>query len=213
MIGVSKNDIYDVISGKSKIRFGESLQAIAGYLKASKGAGEEIKDPKSYKSKEESELKIGFPAFFLSNTDIPFENYISSGAEQSVYLVDSHFVLKLNDGIYYRSWKDYFISLLLHNYFFPDTAYEFLGFIENNGKLYAMVKQAFVSTNQETDLNALCQFLAENGFHKIRNNDYANPSLGLILEDLHDENVLTANGLFFFIDTVFYLAKDFWLTD
>jgi len=44
-----------------------------------------------------------------------------------------------------------------------------------------------------------------NGFQKIRNNDYFNPKLSIILEDLHDENVLTNNGILYFIDTVFYL--------
>jgi len=29
--------------------------------------------------------------------------------------------------------------------------------------------------------------------------------LGLIIEDLHDENVLTQNGVLYFIDTVFYI--------
>ena len=34
-----------------------------------------------------------------------------------------------------------------------------------------------------------------NGFTHTRNNDYFNPALGIILEDLHDENVLTENGI------------------
>ena len=44
-----------------------------------------------------------------------------------------------------------------------------------------------------------------------KNNDYFNPNLGIILEDLHDENVLTANDILYFIDTVFYIKPDiFW---
>ena len=39
---------------------------------------------------------------------------------------------------------------------------------------------------------------------------YYNHELGLILEDLHDENVLTKDGLLYFIDTVFYLTDEFW---
>jgi hypothetical protein len=35
--------------------------------------------------------------------------------------------------------------------------------------------------------------------------------MGIILEDLHDENVLTYNGVLFFIDTVFYLTRQFYL--
>ena len=34
---------------------------------------------------------------------------------------------------------------------------------------------------------------------------------GIILEDLHDENVLTQNGILYFIDTVFYINPEiFW---
>ncbi|WP_373275009.1 putative polyvalent protein kinase domain-containing protein [Parapedobacter tibetensis] len=33
--------------------------------------------------------------------------------------------------------------------------------------------------------------------------------MGIIAEDLHDENVLNNNGVVFFIDTVFFLTPDF----
>ena len=55
-------------------------------------------------------------------------------------------------------------------------------------------------------------FLNSNGFINNRNNDYINIHLGIILEDLHDENVLTRNGVLYFIDTVFYTTDEFWLT-
>lgn len=43
-----------------------------------------------------------------------------------------------------------------------------------------------------------------------RNQDYENHALGIILEDLHEANVLTNEGTLFFIDTIFYLKDDFW---
>ncbi|MGV8137728.1 MAG: hypothetical protein AB2L20_21160 [Mangrovibacterium sp.] len=132
-------------------------------------------------------------------------NYISEGAEQKVYLKDNRSVIKLNDAIYYLSWIDYFINLLLNNYFFPDTAYKLLGFFRNDSIVYAVVKQHFINATEKTDLNLVEQFMKSNGFQKVRNNDYFNPELGIILEDLHDENVLTSNGILYFIDTVFYL--------
>ncbi len=39
-----------------------------------------------------------------------------------------------------------------------------------------------------------------------------NLGLGLILEDIHDENVICSNGILYFIDTVFYLTQKFYLT-
>jgi hypothetical protein len=53
-------------------------------------------------------------------------------------------------------------------------------------------------------------FLVENGFKNTRNNDCFNPDLGIILEDLHDENVLTYEGNLYFIDTVFYITASFY---
>ena len=41
-------------------------------------------------------------------------------------------------------------------------------------------------------------------------NDYQNDELGLIFEDLHDENVLINNGILYFIDTIFYLTDNFY---
>ena len=117
------------------------------------------------------------------------------------YLSDSGHVLKLNDSIYYASWRDYFLNLILHNFFFPDTAYNLLGFTIENEILFAVVEQSYVSVNQCTDLLQVREFLASNGFENVRNNDYFNSSLGIVLEDLHDENVLTK---------VFYLTQEFW---
>ena len=119
-------------------------------------------------------------------------------------------MLKLNDSIYYNSWKDYFYNLLLHNYFFPDTAYDLIGFTKDNDILYAVVQQAYVSITANTDLKQVKEFLTLNGFENNRNNDYINRELGIILEDLHDENVLTRNEVLYFIDTVFYLTEAFW---
>ena len=127
-----------------------------------------------------------------------------------MYLKNSYHVLKLNDGIYYSSWRDYFYNLLIHNYFFEDTAYELLGFTKENEILYAVVQQSYVTITSNTDLNQLKEFLTSNGFQNTRNNDYFNQNLGIILEDLHDENVLTRNNVLYFIDTVFYLTEEFW---
>lgn len=140
--------------------------------------------------------------------DINVENYVSQGAEQKVYLKDGASVLKLNDAIYYASWIDYLHNLLLNNLFFPDTAYQLLGFFKELDVVYAVVEQPFIKASEKTDLRLVKLFLENNGFRNTKNHDYYNADLGLILEDLHDENVLTQNGILFFIDTVFYIAPD-----
>jgi hypothetical protein len=201
-----KDEIQCIISGKSIIKYESSIQTVLNYLRRSQESGSMAKTDKHFKKEETKRLKLFVEKENLWVSDLDLNNYISEGAEQKVYLKDGRSVLKLNDAIYYISWIDYLHNLLLHNYFFPDTAYQLLGFFENNSDLYAVVEQPYVKATEKTDLNAVKQFMSENGFNNIRNNDYVNPDLGIILEDLHDENVVTQNGVLFFIDTVFYIV-------
>ena len=71
--------------------------------------------------------------------------------------------------------------------------------------------QEFIMTSETTNLNIVKDFLEYNKFLNNRNNDYINKELGLILEDIHDENVLCSNGILYFIDTVFYLTAQFYI--
>lgn len=206
-----KDELRNVISGKGEVRYGKIIQTIANYIRKSSQASAADKSTKFFRQKEAESLE----GFIFKNdlwiNEIDFSKYISEGAEQKVYLKDTKHVIKLNDSIYYASWEDYFHNLLLHNYFFSDTAYELLGFTKDNSDiLYAVVQQNFVTSTHITNLQQVKFFLTQNGFINNRNNDYIHLDLGIILEDLHDENVLTNNGILFFIDTVFYLTADFW---
>jgi hypothetical protein len=164
-----------------------------------------------YKQNKQQETKRLIEFADLHNlwlAHINLKNYVSQGAEQKVYLKDGATVLKLNDAIYYASWVDYLHNLLLNNLFFPDTAYQLLGFYKELEVVYAVVAQPFVKATEKTDLSIVKAFLENNGFRNTKNHDYYNEDLGLILEDLHDENILTQNGMLFFIDTVFYIVSD-----
>ena len=84
-----------------------------------------------------------------------------------------------------------------------------LGFYKaSNDILYALVEQNYIEATQPTDLSQVKDFLENNGFVNNRNHDYYHAGLGIILEDLHDENVLTANDILYFIDTVFYIKSE-----
>ena len=205
-----KDELHNVISGKSEIRFGTAIQAITSYLNDGEKASPTFEVEKHFKKQETEKLEKYISENNLWMKDIDLSQYVSEGAEQKVYLKDSEHVLKLNDSIYYSSWKDYFYNLLLHNYFFSDTAYELIGFTKDKKILYAIVKQNYVSITSNTNLTDVKTFLTLNGFENNRNNDYYNSELGIILEDLHDENVLNRNGILYFIDTVFFLTENFW---
>jgi hypothetical protein len=134
------------------------------------------------------------------------ERLLTVGGEAEVYMnTDERHVIKLNDAVYYSTWLDFFNSILLHNILFEETSYELIGFAKRDNILQAVLKQAFVISDSRVHLPDVKAFLEYNGFINIRRNDYYNKSTGLILEDIHDENVIMNSGIIFFIDTVFYV--------
>ena len=193
---VIKDELQLILQGKSTIGNGELIQTITAYLRKSTKTSAMAERDEPNREEETEKLIQFINANNLWNCNINFGSFISQGAEQRIFLQNKKKVLKLNDAIYYTSWFDYLNNLLLNNYFFPDTAYKLLGF-------YKAIK--FTPSNVEL------LFLENNGFVNTRNHDYYNPQLGIILEDLHDENVLTANDILYFIDTVFYIKPEiFW---
>lgn len=134
------------------------------------------------------------------------ENYLTEGGEAKIYFgKDNKSVIKLNDAIYYFTWLDFFNSILIHNLFFEGTKYELQGFKRSNETLFAVLKQAFIISDNPVNLDDVKHLLEFNGFTNTRRNDYYNPELGLILEDIHDENVIVNSNVLFFIDTVFFI--------
>lgn len=206
-----KNELQNILSGKSSVSFGSSIQSISRYLNSSAPTSAMAKTSKLFKQEETKELIKYITKNNLWILNIDFDKFISQGAEQRVFIFDEKHVIKLNDSIYYVSWLDYFNNLLLNNYFFPDTAYNLLGFYEQDKVLYAVVQQPYVKATSKTNLIKVKVFMENNGFINIRNHDYYNPYLGVILEDLHDENVLEQNDILYFIDTVFFIKPEiFW---
>jgi hypothetical protein len=212
-INQTKYELQNILSGKSRQSYDAIIQAISSYLRESKSTSNLVKNQLENKSEEKKRLIKYAEKENLIFKDIDEKDFVSEGAEQKVFIKGLDDVLKLNDAIYYESWEDYFLNLLMHNYFFADTAYQFLGFYKEVDELYAVVKQPFIEADDFTNLHNVKEFLKNNGFENTRNHDYYHPKLGIILEGLHDENVLTKGKYLYFIDTVFYIKPEiFWKT-
>jgi len=142
--------------------------------------------------------------------DLPDEsNFLTRGGEAKIYFAPDHRnVVKINDGVYYATWLEFFNSVVIHNLLFVNTAYTFLGFIEKEGSLLAVLKQPFIPSDAPVDLEEVKKLLAFNGFVNTKRNDYFNKGLGIILEDMHDENIIVNSNTLFFIDTVFYTVSE-----
>lgn len=206
-----KDELQNIIIGDGSLGSTSQLKEVQNFLRRNEKASIRSKKQKYLKSEETIGLiNFAIEKKLLFLEEISEDNFISAGAEQRVYRYDDTQIIKTNDSIFYEYWLDYFNSLLIHNYFFRSTAYDFLGFKLIDNVLFSVIKQAFIVSDEITDLNRVKQFLSYNDFINIRNNDYLNEDLGIVFEDLHDENVLSKNGILYFIDTIFYLNKNFY---
>ena len=98
-----KYELRNVLSGKSQVRFGTTIQTVASYLKDGEKTSAAIEDTKRFKSEETKRLEDFITQNNFWIAEIDFSKYVSEGAEQKVYLKDTEHVLKLNDSIYYTS--------------------------------------------------------------------------------------------------------------
>lgn len=205
-----KYELQSIISGIGKNPTGNLIESAAYYLRESKEASRNTETNEFTKDQEATQLIRWIDRSGSWIDQLNETRYIARGAEQRVYLDDdTRYVIKLNDSVFYAYWLDYFYNLLIHNYLFPETAYELNGFYIESEVLHAAVKQPFIEITEPTNPLLVKEFLVNNGFQLKKNNDYYHSQAGIILEDLHDENVLTNKDTLFFIDTTFYLMPSF----
>lgn len=94
----------------------------------------------------------------------------------------------------------------LHNYLFPDTAYELIGFTDRPNRGFSfIVKQPFID-GENTPVLKISKELGKMGFRDIGGNTYVSDDY--IIDDLHKRNVFTKEGKLFFIDTVISLNEE-----
>lgn len=134
--------------------------------------------------------------------------YLTRGGEAIVYLdKNNKNVIKLNGAIYYATWLEFLNSILIHNALFRDATYTLIGFHESCNALLAVLTQPYIISDSDVDLENVKALLAYNGFINTKRNDYYNKELGIILEDMHDENIISNSNTLIFIDSVFYTVN------
>lgn len=130
---------------------------------------------------------------------------IGQGAEQVVFLnQNGREVIKVNSGNYHGNWLEFFNRLICHSLFFPSTQYDVIGFTQFNDTFSVVIKQPFALLNEGAPREIVEPYLHQYGFIRTKNDDYYNGKLGIILEDLHDENIFLLDGQILFIDPVIY---------
>lgn len=208
-----RQQLQHIIRGTIIEGQGDRCRAVRNHLCTSFSTSRTVKKDFESQSVIKEKQSVGLKKWALVHrrwiTDVPPSwKYLTHGGEAQIFLdAGLKNVIKLNNGIYYATWLEYFNSLVLHNLFFPDTAYDFLGFMERKKDLIAVVQQPFIPSEGIASLESIKALLGFNGFENTKRQDYFNQEFGLILEDMHDENVIAKEDLLFFIDTVFYIIE------
>lgn len=210
---ITKDELQSIISGKSKVSNGDTIQSALSYIRREKGSDSINRGAKS--DTEENRLIefIGRNNLWYSGELNPNDS-LGRGGEHIVYPDpnDEEFILKTNNLANYSSWSDYLVNLLLNNTFFPDTSYELIGFKKyEHGKILPVVRQRFVAEPVVVaNLKDVQKYLFNRGFVKVHPlaNAYRNWDLGVVLGDLHNRNVLMKNDVLFFIDTKFFISHN-----
>jgi hypothetical protein len=208
----TREELQNIVNGTRIAGPADNCATVRNLLVEGFGTGSTVKSEFEsraiVKEKQTSFLKAWAKEAGIWLEDLPIgSQYLTKGGESKIYLAPDRLnVIKLNDAIYYATWDEYLNSLVLHNLLFPNTAYTLIGFTEIHNGLSAMLQQPFIE-GEQAGLDDIRELLSYNGFENTKRQDYYNSEFGLVLEDMHDENVIAKDNLLFFIDTVFYIMK------
>ena len=137
--------------------------------------------------------------------------YYKGGAEHDVFFPENDpkklikvRILPLNQ------IENYLGNLIGHNYLFPETAYELLGFINRADGVYPVVKQNKIegTIGEYYDENKVAKIMSDFGLTKNKYDQYESEESGITVEDLNDRNVIFFKGIPYFIDPIINLDQD-----
>ncbi len=101
----------------------------------------------------------------------------------------------MNESFYYATCLDFLNSLLIHNLLFNKTLYTLIDFVPDKNCLKAILKQPYIIADYIYYLEEVKELLNYSGFKNTKNSDYYNKEFGLILENIHNENIITQNNI------------------
>jgi hypothetical protein len=195
-----------------------ALDVIAGVHRASKAAQGPAPRTREEKRIIEKALLVGEEKILrrwatANDQFIPEEPFTDAwkaqdqegGAEHQVY-VQRGIYYKRNNLNYYGTWLSYFHNLLIHNWLFPQTGYIFLGLMDVDGVLQAVVSQKAIRGIRGATVEEVTAHMTLFGFIRHSNNDYIHAEFGVIVSDLHHRNVLIdQEGDLLVFDPVIYV--------
>ena len=117
-------------------------------------------------------------------------------------------MVQTNNMFLHSTYLEFFHRLAMHNYLFPEAPVKLEGFVVNEDELMPVFSQPHVEADRGATLEEVVKYMSKLGFKQKRGPDFYNPDTGVIVEDLHDENVLVSpEGHLYIVDPIIYLDE------
>ena len=133
------------------------------------------------------------------------------GSENEVYMsYDGKTVYKLNDFRYADdNLTSFFERIKIHNIYFPECAYDLIGFAYNKSKnICALLSQPFIIAEREATMEEIVYSLESMGFVSCLNGEYFTNDEYDIFDALPNNVLMGIDGNLYFIDTIIYRNND-----
>ena len=140
-----------------------------------------------------------------------FGEFSDKGSENEVYSsTDSEIVYKLNDFRYADdNLNSFFERIEAHNLYFPDCAYDLIGFaLNSNGHVCAVLTQPFIRAKREATEEEIAQSLEKSGFIPQLDGEYYTNGEHDIFDAFPNNVLLGRDNQLYFIDTIIYKTQD-----
>lgn len=102
----------------------------------------------------------------------------------------SHRWFKRNNMFMHSTYLEFLHRMALHNYHFPEAPVKLEGFVMHEDTLMPVMSQPHVQAERGATKAEVVEYMKKLGFKHKTGVDFYNPETGVIVEDLHDENVL-----------------------
>lgn len=136
-----------------------------------------------------------------------FGDFFDRGSENETYLSEEGTeIIKLNDFRYSDdNLTSFFERIKAHNQYFPDCAYNMIGFAENrDGHVCAVLVQPYIADARLATKQEIHDEFVRLGFQPVDNGDYYTNRQHDIFDAVDGNVLVDDDGHLYFIDTIIY---------
>ena len=140
-----------------------------------------------------------------------FGEFSDRGSENEVYSpIDQEIVYKLNDFRYADdNLNSFFERIEAHNLYFPDCAYDLIGFALNrDNQICAVLEQPFIRAKREATIEEITVSLKQSGFLPQLDGEYFSNGEYDIFDAVPNNVLYGIDDHLYFIDTIIYKSED-----